>query len=130
MEPLLFIMRKISLCLLSSFIFISCGSIKFVRQEDTASKELRVNFYNDTLFAVDILENNPDALSSALHIAAKQTKTLTKKIYAEDDISAFFYTRFYVPVGKWVVSIVNYKENRIESKNGLNQSIFIRRKMR
>ena len=125
MEPLLFIMRKISLCILSSFIFISCGSIKSVRQEDTASKELRVNFYNDTLFAVDILENNPDALSSALHIAAKQTKTLTKKIYAEDDISAFFYTRFYVPVGKRVVSIVNYKENRIESKNGLNQSIFI-----
>lgn len=64
-------MRKISLCILSSFILISCGSIKSVRQEDTASKELRVNFYNGTLFAVDILENNPDALSSALHIAAK-----------------------------------------------------------
>ncbi len=30
-----------------------------------------------------------------------------------------------MPVGKRVVSIVSYKENRIESKNGLNQSIFI-----
>ena len=118
-------MRKIVLYILVLSLFFSCRSVQSAKIETSTVKELSVSFNNNTDFAIDILENNPEAISAVLHIEPKRNKTFTKKIYAGDDISLFFYAKFYIPVGKTVVSVIDYRENRVETKNGLNQTVSI-----
>ena len=118
-------MRKIVLYILVLFLFFSCRSVQSAKIETSIVKELSISFHNNTDFAIDILENNPETISAVLHIEAKQNKTFTKEIYAGDDISLFFYAKFYVPVGTTVVPVIDYRENRVETKNGLNQNISI-----
>ena len=118
-------MRKIVLYILVLFLFFSCRSVQSAKIETSIVKELSISFHNNTDFAIDILENNPETISAVLHIEAKQNKTFTKEIYAGDDISLFFYAKFYVPVGTTVAPVIDYRENRVETKNGLNQNISI-----
>lgn len=117
-------MKKIFFYILT-LLFVSCNSLKIVSAVVSLDKELHISFYNDTNFTIDILENNPEATLPVLHIEPKKSKIFSKKIYANDDISDFFYSKFYIPIGKSSIEVVNYKENRIETKNGLNQNIII-----
>ena len=118
-------MHKMFFYILISPLFFSCLSVQSAKTETSAVKELTVSFNNNTDFAIDILENNPEAISAVLHIEPKQNKTFTKKLYAGDDISLFFYAKFYVPVGKAIVPVIDYRESRVETKNGLNQNVSI-----
>ena len=118
-------MRKIVFYILVLFLFFSCRSVQSAKIETSTVKELSVSFNNNTDFAIDILENNPEAISAVVHIEPKQNKAFTKKIYVGDDISLFFYVKFYILVGKTVVPVIDYRENRVETKNGLNQNVSI-----
>jgi len=92
-------MRKIVLYILVLSLFFSCRSVQSAKIETSTVKELSVSFNNNTDFAIDILENNPEAISAVLHIEPKRNKTFTKKIYAGDDISLFFYAKFSLRIG-------------------------------
>ena len=119
------IMRKLLLYIFLVSFFISCRSVESAKKASVAEKTISVSFTNTTEFTVDILENNPESVSAAVHLEPKQHNTFIKTLYAGDDISLFFYTKFYVPVGNAHVPVTSYQANRIETKNGLNQEITI-----
>lgn len=122
---LIIIMRKMLLYLLLILSIASCRSTESHVIKNIKEKELCISFYNATNFTIDIVEGNPDSLSSVLHLKPKKNNSITKKIYAADDISLFFYPRFNIPVSDTYIPVTDYKDIRIESKNGLNQTVNI-----
>ncbi|MGP1440191.1 MAG: hypothetical protein ACTTJ3_05570 [Treponema sp.] len=106
------------------FIVFGCTSTKIVIGA-TNEKELSISFFNDTPFAVDIMQDNPESLFPILHIEPKKTKRFTKLIYIEDEITSFFYAKLQVPVNGQVIPMIDYRYYRIESKNGLEQKVSI-----
>ena len=118
-------MRKILFYLLLLLSFNACRSIASSSIKNTNEKELCISFYNATNFSVDILEGNPDSQTFVLHLEPKKKNSITKKIYVADDISLFFYPRLNIPVSDTYVPVTDYKDIRVESKNGLNQTVNI-----
>lgn len=118
-------MRKILFYLLLLLSFNACRSIASSSIKNTNEKELCISFYNATNFSVDILEGNPDSQTLVLHLEPKKKNSITKKIYVADDISLFFYPRLNIPVSDTYVPVTDYKDIRVESKNGLNQTVNI-----
>ena len=106
------------------FIVFGCTSTKIVTGA-TNEKELSISFFNDTPFAVDIMQDNPESLFPILHIEPKKTKRFTKLIYIEDETTSFFYAKLQVPVNGQVIPMIDYRYYRIESKNGLEQKVSI-----
>jgi len=107
------------------FFVFGCVSVETVKETVSKGKELQVSFFNDTVFAIDILEDNPDSLFPVLHIEPQKTKTFTKTLHLEDEISTFFYAKFQIPIEKKLIPVIDYRVYRIETKNGLNQKISI-----
>ena len=107
------------------FVVFGCVSVKSTSNGVANGKELSVSFFNDTLFAVDVMEDNPESLFPILHIEPKKTKKFTKSIYVEDETTSFFYAKFQIPVNGQFISVIDYRDYRIESRNGLEQKVSI-----